>query len=392
MPLKLGPISQQMDGMVQRITDLRPEQEQFIALAQALLRSVDPDALRQKLDAQRSQRRRIPWLVATPRGSLCGSASAPPLPSDYRVIGTDASSMPPDRHSSVRYYVLNVGYAAIQYGSLPHATLDSRSQLCFRDEELYLFPERHDVPVEGTLLGARMEVEAVRILREVVPPVAMPTLALRDGPLILWTLQNESTAVQERLLDDLLETLSFLRQARVPVGGYISFSDSHDVTNALRVWLCQGQLNACDHCDEPQRELCLALAKIHDRELFGFLADGERSELFSSSSQVLQAYGEQQVDCMYFSVGGEIARIEVPRWVGSDAALLGLLHAGALDQCWRSSSFPPYPPALQEAHEQAAITPTERGLVEEMLARALARRGQRILHSAKDDSKRRRGV
>lgn len=392
MPLKLGPISQQMDGMVQGLADLWPAQEQFLAQAQTLLRSIDPDALRHRLDAQRSRQARIPWLVATPRGSLSGSASAPALPADYRVIGTDASSMPPDRHSSVRYYVLNVGYAAIQYGSLPHATLDSRSQLCFRDEDVYLFPEKRDVPVAGTLLGARMEVEAVRILRQVVPPVAVPTLALRDGPLILWTLQSESAAVQERLLHELLETLSFLRQARVPVGGYISFSDSHDVTNSLRVWLCQGQLNACDHCAEPQRELCLALAKIHDRELFGFLVDGKRSELFSSSSQVLQAYGEQQVDFLYLNVGGEIARIEVPRWVGADERLLGLLHAATLDQCRRSSGFPPYPPALQEAHEQAAITPTERRLVEEMVARALARCGQRIVRSAKDDSKRRRGV
>lgn len=392
MPLKLGPISQQMDNMVQGIADLAPAQGRFVEQAQALLRSVDADALREKLEVQRLQQWRIPWLVATPRSSLAGTVPAPAPPPNFCVIGSDASSIPPDRHSSVRYYVVNVGYALLNYGTHPDATLDSHSQLGFQDEDLYVFPEKRDVPVEGVLLSARMEVESLRILHKVAQTTTGPTLALRDGPLILWTLQNENEAVQQALLRDFLAAMSALKQMGVPLGGYISYSDGRDVANSLRVWLCQGRPNACERCESDERDLCLALAKIHDRELFAFLGAGERSELFSSSSQILNRYGEHEVDFFYLNVGGEIARIEAPRWVGADEELLGFLHAATYDQCRRSPSFPPYPPALLEAHEQAAITPAERRLVEEMVERALAQRGQRIVRSAKDDSKRRRGI
>jgi len=82
----------------------------------------------------------------------------------------------------------------------------------------------------------------------------------------------------------------------------------------------------------------------------------------------------------------------VPRWVAADSEMLSFLHAATYDQCRRSSGFPPYPPALLEAHEQAAITMTERRLVEDMVERSAAGFGLRILRSAKHDSKRRRGV
>ncbi len=403
MPLKLGPISQQIEDMTQEIVDLTSLQEQFLSRAQALLSSISADALRQKLELQHSRQSRFPWLVATPLGSLSSTTSAPRPPSDFSVIGTDASSIPPDRHSSVRYHVLNVGYALLTYGSDPDAVLESNSKFCFRDEDLYLFAEQRDVPIEGVLLGARMEVESLRILQQAVPtPPARPTLALRDGPLILWTLQNESEQVQQALLHGFLGAIAFLQQVGIPLGGYISYSDGRDVANSLRVWLCQANPGACEHCESAERELCLALATIRDRDLFGeggsapsarpILAEGQRSGLFSSSSQVLRQYGEHRIDFFYLNTGGEIARVEVPQWVGADKELLGFLHAAIYDQCRRSPGFPPYPPALLEAHEQAVITAEERQLVEELAERAMARRGQSIARSAKDGSKRRRGV
>lgn len=392
MPLELGPISQQVDNMAQTIVDLLPAEEGFLARAQDCLRSADADALRQKLEWQHRQQIRIPWLVATPRLSLSGTVPSPSPPSDFSVVGIDASSIPPDRHSSIRYYVLNVGYALLSYGRQPDAVLEASSQLCFQDEQLYVFPQKRDVPIEGTLLSARMEVESLRVLQKMLRSISRPTVALRDGPLILWTLQNESKEVQHVLLHDLLEAMAFLRQTGVPLAGYISYTGSRDVANSLRVWLCQGRPNECERCESDNRDLCLALARIRDRDLFAFLAEGDRSELFGSSSQILEEYGEHRVDFFYMNVGGEIVRVEVPRWVGSDVDLLGFLHAAIYDQCQRSPGFPPYPPALLEAHEQAVITAAERRLVEQMVEQALGQHGQRVVRSAKDDSKRRRGI
>jgi len=393
LPLKLAPISRQVDNLAQSIVDQSPAQEQFLKQARACLCSIDPDALRQKLEQQRKQQIRLPWLVATPHSSLSSAIPAPTPPADFCVIGSDASSIPPDRHSSVRYHVLNVGYALLTYGSHPAAVLEANSQLCFQDGDLYVFPEQRDVPIEGVRLGARMEVESLRILQQVVHTASSPALVLRDGPLILWTLQNEAEDVRRVLLHDFLVAMSSLQQAGVPLAGYISYSSARDVANSLRVWLCPTQpYKECKHCNSDHRDLCLALAKIRDRDLFAFLAPGERSDLFSSSSQILADYGTQQVDFFYLNVGGEIARIEVPRWVSTDSKLLDFLHAAIYDQCQRSPGFPPYPPALLEAHEQAVITVTERRLIEEMVERALGQLGRHLFRSAKDDSKRRRGV
>jgi hypothetical protein len=409
LPLKLGPISRQLEVMAQTMARVAPLDAQHLTEAQHLLHSIDADALRAKLQPGR-EKGRMPWLVAMPLGTLSGATNSGRPPPDLCIVGCDASSIPPDRHGSARYYVLNTGYAALYYGNDAHAILESESRLCFEDEDVYLFPDKRDVPIDGTLLNARMEVESLRLLQTWLrgnsqslqgtaltssptpQSPAVPTLVLRDGPLTLWTLQNESDAVQDALLRGFLASLDSLRLMSIPVAGYISYTDSRDVANSLRVWLCDGQLNECEKCQHAQRDLCLALASVRDRDLFGFLHPGQRSELFGSSSQILERYGQQRVDFFYLNVGNEVARVEIPQWVHRDPVSLSLLHCGIVDQCQRSMGFPPYPPALQEAHEQAVITTTERRLVAEMVEQTMGQHGQKWTRSAKDDSKRRRGV
>jgi hypothetical protein len=75
-----------------------------------------------------------------------------------------------------------------------------------------------------------------------------------------------------------------------------------------------------------------------------------------------------------------------------NAGMLELVQAVIYDQCQRSGGYLPYPPALQEAHEQAVIGTAERRLVEELVEQALAERGVVYARSAKAYSKRRRGV
>ncbi|KPL21417.1 MAG: hypothetical protein AMJ93_09675 [Anaerolineae bacterium SM23_84] len=389
-----------MDDLAKTWVDLSLTQKDLLEQAQDCLRTVDREALRFKLQQHMRQQMRFPWLLAMPSYSspalptkgLSGSFPAPSLPSDFCVVGTDASCIAPDRHVSVRYYVLNVGYALLTYGSQPDAVLEASSHFCFRDEDLYVFPEELEVPIEGALLGARMEVESLRVLLEVVPDTSKPAVALRDGPLTLWTLQNESDEVQHAVLRDFLDAMAFLRQAGVPLAGYISYTGSRDVANSLRMWLCPGQPGECARCETDNHDLCLALAKIRDRDLFAFLPKGQRSELFGSSSQILERYAEHRVDFFYLNIGQEIVRVEVPRWVASNPDLLALVHAVLCDQCRRSPGFPPYPPALLEAHEQAVVTSSERRLVDEMVEQALGRHGQPIIRSGKDDSKRRRAL
>jgi hypothetical protein len=391
VPLKLGPISEQVEQMAESATAVA--RHDLLVEAQKLLRQADAVALRTTLSDRHKQ---FPWLVAEPVTTLSATFPAPVPPPDFSVVAADGSFIPPDRHSPLRFYVINTGHAVITYGQHPDAHLDSVGRLYFEDAELYLDPTGRRIPIEGERLGVLMAVEEMRALREALGLASLPAVALRDGSLILWALQRkEEPEVKEEYLKPFLSCLDDFHRAQVPVASYISYTDSREVVNALRVSLCRDDPTHCDRCSlsASQRDLCRFLSTLRDRYLFaGVLADGERSDLFCSRSAILDEYGEHRVQFFYLNVGGEIARIEAPKWVTTDQAMLDLAHGLVYDQGQRSGAYPPYPPVLMEAHEQAVISTTERRVVEQLVEKALARRRVTYVRSAKDRSKRSRGV
>lgn len=388
MPLKLGTISQEIDALVENFS--AEENLQKRDAARSLLHTLDPAALRDKI---RNRTVRVPWLVGVPVDSLDGHFPAPTLPSAFSVAAADGSSIYPDRHIALRYYLFNTSQVILTYGQRAEAHISSSSRLYYRNEEIYLAVGRRSKPIEGALLEAKRSIAETRALWDAARQAPSPTVAFLDGSMILWNgLQNEERETREEILGEFLNLLGAFRQARIPIAGYISYPGSHDVSNALRVWLCQWTDFRCEECSCPERDLSLALLRIWDQELFRDLAPGERSAVFDSESQILRDYGEHRVQFFYLNVDGEIARLEAPRWVTEDESLLNLLHAVVYDQCQRSGGYPPYPPALQEAHEEAVITQEERGIVEGLIEDALARKGIPYFRSAKSQSKRVRAV
>jgi hypothetical protein len=390
LPLKLGPINEQVEDMARSVT--AEERREQLDKARKLLRAADAAELKAKI---RNRRNPFPWLVAVPTETLSAAFPCPAPPDDFSVVAADGSSIPPDRHSPVRFYVINTGHAVLTYGRHPHADLDSAGQLYFEEKDLYISPGRKNIPVEGTRLGMTMGVAELQALLAASRSAIQPAVALRDGSLILWGLQNEDEEVQRRFLGEFEACLEEFRALHIPVIGYISYTGSHDLANTLRVWLCQDDPSDCDACSlsEEDRALCSFLSTTLDRRLFdGLLQDGERSDVFESKSAILERYGDHRIQFFYMNVGSEIARVEAPQWVMQNAGMLERVQAVIYDQCQRSGGYPPYPPALQEAHEQAVIGTAERRLVEELVEQALAERGVVYARSAKAYSKRRRGV
>ena len=394
MPLKLGPIAAQVQNMTEAAS--LPEHDALLAQARQLLRDVDPAALRERLEKRaKASKGRVPWLAALPTGTLAGTFPAPQAPADFSIIAADGSAIPPDRHSPLRFYVINTGYAVLTYGAHPDAALDSEGNLYFQDEDLYIEPQGQRIPVNEARLGLKMQVEEMKALLDAAGLASLPAVALRDGSLILWPLHGEEKPVQTHFLHQFLECLGKFRQASFPVASYISYSGGQDVVNALRVWLCPTETRDCQRCSlsDELRDLCTYLGTVRDRHLFaGLLLEGERSEVFESSSAILEKYQDHRIRFFYVDVGGEIARLEAPAWVTEDEQMLNLLHAVVMDQCRRSGGYPSYPPALVEAHEQAVITTADRRLVEEIVERAMAEQGHPYVRSAKDRSKRTRAV
>lgn len=270
------------------------------------------------------------------------------------------------------------------------ARLESHPRLCFEEADLAVTVAGRRVPVEGELLGLRRSLEELAHLARLAEAARAEgraaVVGFVDGSLIRWSVASRRE-VPEAFLDRYLAEFERLRAAGVPLVGYISQSRSADVINALRVQVCPEPVPDCDRCPyvpgaaRPKADPgwagpglpCEVIAGVVDRRLFaGVLREGERTPVFGSRSSVLERYGEHAVDFCYLNVGPEVARLEFPRWVTRDPALLDLVHAVSLDQARKGNG---YPVALAEAHQRAVVRAPERALFYQLVEEALVKRG-----------------
>ncbi len=397
MPLHVDRLQESVRALAQ-LTRERA-QTGHLDTARDILRSLESDALRERIDRVKE---RVPWLVARPTGEPPGATfPAPSPPPAHSVVATDGSHIAPDRHSPVQYLVMNIGRVRIRYGDHPRAHMDSRGEFRFRPEEITITPGNgREYPIEGAILGLEMALAELESLADLARDVEPPAVALRDGSLIFWPLQSEESAVQEYYLPRIRRALRAFHDMGIPVASYVSYPGSRDLVNAVRVWLCghctrASECGACRECTPANAALCAWLRPVRDRLLLAdVLRPGERSAIFESTSAVLERYTDadgvdHRIRFFYLHTGGEIARVEAPAWVMDDPGYRDLVHALVLDQCRRGDG---YPPALQEAHEQAVITTTDRRMVEFLVEQELARAGVAYIRSLKDRSKRVRGI
>lgn len=397
MPLSLAPLLPEIEGLAGYVrTQREPE---LLERAVALLRSLEAGDLARHLAQARE---RVPWLVAVPTAEPPGAVfPSPDPPRSYTAVAADGSHIAPDRHGPVRYLVLNVGWVRLRYGTQPAASAGSRGRFLYREEDLNI--EGTDglyYPIEGPRLGVWMAVKELETLAEEAAACEPPVVAFFDGSLIYWHLQNEERGVQDVLLPQVRRALRTFYDHGIPVASFISYPAARDVVNSLRVWLCghcrrDNECGRCQVCTSDDAAFCFWLRGLMDRQLMAQLLEaGQRSALFLSTSAILKEYVEpdgvdHRVHFFYVHTGAEIARVEVPAWVARDPQHLQLVHAVVVDQCRRGQG---YPPVLQEAHEEAVITAADREALRMLVEEVLARSGLGYERSAKDWSKRVRGV
>ncbi len=366
----------------------------------------------------KADRAKTSWLVARLPGPPGETFPAPPRPPRVTAIAVDGSQIPPDHHEGLAAYLLNVGTVVLHYGErvpigalapigpgrsegrrvpgtdgYPDAAarLESHPRLCHEAADLAVTVGGRRVPIEGELLALKRSLEELTHLaglaEEARAEGRTAVVAFADGSLIRWSVATLDAAIAEAFLADYLGLLDRLRAAGVPLVGYISQSRSADVVNALRVQVCPETTPDCDRCPYapgaawPKADPtwtgpglpCEVIAGVVDRRLFaGVLREGERSPVFGSRSSVLGRYGDHAVDFCYLHVGPEVARLELPRWVARDPALLDLVHAVCLDQARKGNG---YPVALAEAHQRAVVRGAERALFYQLVEEALVKRG-----------------
>jgi hypothetical protein len=398
MTLDFTKVASQIGNMVGKLKDHGGEHEHHLKCALDALcdQSVDLEKLKFKIINSRT-----PWPVAGLVDGLSQRISAPSCPAEYTAWATDGSDIGVDRHKSARCYLINVGTVSLHYGANPAADLNNYPHLYSDEEDLVIRKEgnhHREQQIEGTLLENKRSSEEIQKLAEIASS-SLPgsdNIALMDGSLVLWNLEAFPDFVSEALLNKgflpHLDTIKRLNQDRqVSLASYISLPRSNDVASALKVSLCPHQQPDCDKYCSDDSGACDAVSDIPDRVLFaGLLAPGERTALFINPSVIVKKrYGVHQVYFFYLRIEDEIARVEVPEWVGFNPDLLNLTHALTLDQCRRGQG---YPIALSEAHEKAVITGADREEFWELVDSTLIGEKLPTSTSIKSQSKRTRWI
>ena len=405
MGLDLGRTALQIDRMADEVSARQSDYGERLRRALDTLRNFDTHGYLDKLGRSRST---LAWNLPEPMDDPGARYSPPDLPADYRVVAVDGSHIDVDRHLAARCFLINIGVAALTYGSAPDADLYSRPRLYAGDEELAIRDPAsgREEQIQGAVLGAKRAVEELGALADAVRdlPPETPTLALMDGTLVMMGIgllrYGNRRFVLKHLVEDgfaraLAELREMARQRPLAVASYVSLPNSAEVANATRLLACPYDVAACEaRCGGlPARERpCdVAVGGLRDRHLFAqMLAKGERSAVFRGSYRMVDDhYDGQDVCFFYVNTGEEIGRVEVPSWVAEDEAALGLAHAMIVDQCGKG---PGYPTVLMEAHEQAVVTGPDRRLFTELVENALQDRGLPVYTSEKNRTKRLRWV
>ncbi len=393
MSLDFTKLVPQVGSMVSRFVASREEMK-------ARLKSALDIYYRQNLDVDRLKSKitkgKITWLVAGLDDELRQIHTLPRIPENFMIISTDGSHIDIDRHRSTKCYLLNIGSVKIHYGKSPNASFETIPKLYDAPEDQVIVSENNRQQfIEGTLLGIKRSIEECSQLTRLAHDASSEdtVLALLDGTLILWNLEAfPEFVIKSLLVEGFLHQLNELRKLsnakHLGVASYISFPRSTDVVNLLRIIICPYEPVNCDKCPEQP---CSEVAGLTDRELFSaILNPGERSPLFYSQSSIINKYyGVHQIYFFYLRLAGEIARVEIPKWIASDSERLNIVHSLVVNQCQRGHG---YPVALSEAHELAVVSTKDRDNFWQLIESSLTKESLPSVNSAKSISKRTRWI
>lgn len=402
MGLDLSALSRQVRAMSGTLaTEASDKWERLaLALGRYLEASADYEVWAHAADLSRET---AAWLLARPVEPLGAIHNLPPRPPDYALVATDGSQIDVERHGAVACYVINVGRVFLRYGARPAARLSSRPSLYYREEDLYLSDGVRRIPVEGNYLSARRDVEEGLALADLAAeflPGDLPCLAVQDGTLVRWTLAGAERFVQEHFLRPYLAYLDALRARAIPVASYISRPRAPEVAGTIRLMLCPdvdlaaGRGAKCAECSDAaagRTPSCYVCQGLTDAEILAdMLGEGQRGPLFVSMSRInVESYGPHLIHFFYLRVGREVARVEIPRWVAEDAAMVDLVHTLIYDQCAKGQG---YPVALARAHEQAIVRAADRRAFLSIVEGSLLRAELPATASRKRESKERQAL
>ncbi|MDZ8024936.1 MAG: DNA double-strand break repair nuclease NurA [Nostoc sp. SerVER01] len=352
--LDLTKLARQMQGLSQHLSLEAAASRQRLELAQQHLKNAY-ESQQDLIDRQEKWRDRILFANATPVEPLETCIDIPVPPKIHTVIATDGSQIAPNHHEIAYCYLLNIGRVVLHYGQNRHPLLDSLPEVFYRPEDLYM-SRQWGIRTEEWMSFRRTASETT-VLAELAcaAKAEAPALAMVDGSLIYWFLEQLPMDARDRILPPILEAWEQMRDAQIPLMGYLSASRNIEGMNFLRLLACPHKVPDCKtYCpNQLEKVPCKVFEQLRDTSLWATrLQPGQRSTLWRSNNPILELYGDQIIYFCYVHVGTEIARIEVPAWVAQNTDLLNQALGLMLAQVQKGYG---YPVAIAEAHNQAVV-------------------------------------
>ena len=385
--LDLTKAAKAMQGMSQHLNVEAHAARHRLQVAQNLL--IKAATGQEKLvELQESWSDRTLFNAATPIEPLGDRTYITAPPVAHTVFATDGSQISPSHHEIAYCYLLNVGTVMLHYGQSRHPVLDSVPEVFYKPEDLYASRQwgirteewmGYRRAVSEAIALAEMGCDWAKVNDHTLPA---PALAMVDGSLIYWFLEQLPSEARDRILQPILEAWDKLRLAKIPLLGYLSASRSSESLSFLRFEACTHEVPDCmTNCPNvgftatsafAEKAPCQEFEPLRDTILWAtILSPGQRSPLWKSQARILDLYGLNSVYFCYVHVGTEVARIEVPEWVAQDQAELDLALGMMLAQVHKGGG---YPVTLAEAHNQAVVTGGDRtrffALLEQQMIKA----------------------
>jgi hypothetical protein len=383
MSLEIPQLIPHIHDMAQAAATQVAELERLVPRAEKALQACakkDPEELFAKI-----VRAGQAWRGASPTSeSIDAIFATPKKPKDFITIGADGSQIHPDRHGLAMYYLINTGSIVVRHGSGDAPRSTSSPRLYYEEQDLY--PGGDSIINSEWIAGLRDAAEMAELARLANEEQGLPSLALLDNGLLLWLASQDMaipSAQMERIKSEYLQSMQRIQSAGAALAGYV---DRPRSANVIRL------LHLADLPDDEIEDASLRAhpyRRLNDRMLFSSrLSAGRRSARYGIVSAINQdfAHAGHGIQFFYINTGyqDQIARVEIPDWVGENQALLDLVHAGIVEEC-RTTGMP-Y--VLARAHELAVVTQSDRQALERALQTYLLEQGVQAEISHKERAKR----
>jgi hypothetical protein len=371
--LELYKLMDSVDSMSEEALRRRQKYQDLADDARRQLATVPVDeALQQKI--QKAQDADKTWRGADPLEGVLDRRHRPNLVLEKAsLIGVDGSQIYPDTHGPALYYLINIGSMILRQGSDEVPITHTSPELFYAEENLY---DRDFNLVGAEEISLQREMAEMRTLAELSVAerkaqggdVEHLVVAMKDGPLMLWMGERESSE-SAQTLQTYIDHLDTIRQTHgVPVG----LTDRPRSANVVRMlWVAGLDLESITR-EQVRNSKYLALT---DRTLFATLLEpNQRSAIFKNTARVNREEFEQRqqrVCFFYLNVArhsgvsaAQIVRVDIPEWAAIQADLVDQVQMAIYADC--AATLFPY--VLVRADELARVSYQEKRNFDSMVS------------------------